>query len=100
MEDERRTDALTQFIAFINQFAVQNPGCSKDAVSKATAAKFALRKERSAYAGPYFSVRFSTASSSSFSNVVISLSALSKYDRLPFVICIARPTGIQLLLAN
>jgi len=100
MEDEVRTDALAQLAAFVNQFSADHPGCSKNAVANATAAHFALRQERSVFAGHHFSVRFSTASGASFSNVVISLSALRKYDHLPFVICIVRPTGIQLLLAN
>ncbi len=100
MDDEQRTKALARLCNFIQRFTQANPGCSKDVVAKAVATEFGLQKERSVYAGDHFSVRFSTASGASFSNVVISLSALSKYDHLPFVICIVRPTGVQLLLAN
>lgn len=50
--------------------------------------------------GPTFAIRFSSASGASFSNVVTSLSKLHTVDRLPFVVCIIRPAGIELLLAN
>ena len=45
--------------------------------------KFNLTRDRSVYYSEYFSVRFSYSSSSGFSNTVISLSNLQKYDDLP-----------------
>ncbi|MGD0898482.1 MAG: hypothetical protein ABR915_11640 [Thermoguttaceae bacterium] len=102
MEDENQagTNPLSQLVAFLRQYAREHPGCTKDALAKATAARFGLTRERSVYTGRDFSVRFSTASGASFSNVVISLSALKKYDHLPFVVCVVRPNGVQPLLAN
>ena len=52
------------------------------------------------YASTDFSIRFSEAAAASFANTVIGLSTLQKYDHLPFVVCVVRPSGVQLLLAN
>lgn len=38
--------------------------------------------------------------SKSFSNSVIGLSTLRRYDHAPFVVCVVRPLGVELLLAN
>jgi hypothetical protein len=101
MEDKQgRKDALNALAAFVQQFASQHPRCSKDAVATAVARQFGLRTERCVYIGPDFAVRFSKASGPSFSNTVLSLSVLRKYDHLPFVVCVVRSTGVQLLLAN
>ncbi len=102
MEGEKHasTNPVSELVAFLRQYSQEHPGCAKDALAKATANYFALVKERSVYTGPDFSIRFSTASGASFSNVVISLSAIKKYDHRPFVVCVVRPHGIQPLLAN
>ncbi len=100
MEDELRIAALARLVESVQRFANANPGSSKDVVARAVAAEFELKRDRSVFAGQHFSVRFSTASGKSFSNVVLSLSAIRKYDQLPFVVCVVRPSGIQLLLAN
>ena len=62
--------------------------------------KFGLTKDRSVYYSEYFSVRFSFSSSISFSNTVISLSNLQKYDDLPFIVCLVTPGKNILYLAN
>ena len=49
---------------------------------------------------PDYAFRFSEANTGSFSNVVLSLSALQNYDALPFVICIVRPDRLDFRLAN
>ncbi|OHB69128.1 MAG: hypothetical protein A2V70_10870 [Planctomycetes bacterium RBG_13_63_9] len=102
MEGEKQAgvNPLSQLVAFLREYARKHPGCTKDALAKATATRFGLVKERSVYAGSDFSIRFSTASGASFSNVVISLSALKKYDHLPFIVCVVRPSGVQPLLTN
>jgi hypothetical protein len=45
-------------------------------------------------------MRFSEARTGSFSNTVLSLSALKAYDQNPFVIVVARPDRVDFLLAN
>ncbi len=91
---------LNDLASFLPDFASRHPGCTKEAISKATADHFSLTKKRSVYTCPSFSIRFSTAKKASFSNVVLSLSVLREYDHLPFIVCVVRPTGVELLLAN
>jgi hypothetical protein len=92
--------SLNDVISFIEDFASTHPGCTKETVSKATAEHFSLKKQKSIYTCSSFSIRFSTAKKASFSNVVLALSALQKHDHLPFIVCVVRPTGVELLLAN
>jgi hypothetical protein len=97
---ERRKVELAALAAFVDKQAQAHPGCSKDAVAQAVAERFHLDVKRSVYFGADFAVRFSSAAGQSFSNTVLSLSALRDYDHLPVVVCVVRPAGIQLLLAN
>lgn len=62
--------------------------------------KFKFTKDRSVYYSEYFSVRFSFSTSTGFSNTVISLSNLQKYDGLPFVVCLVTPKKNILYLTN
>lgn len=62
--------------------------------------KFNLTRDRSVYYSGNFSVRFSSSSSNSFSNTVISLSNLQKYDHLPFFVCLVTPEENRLYIAN
>lgn len=91
---------LAELTAFLENYVQNHPGCAKDELARATAAQFGLQKERSVYFRLEFAIRFSSASGASFSNVVLSLSALRKYDHTPFLVCVFRPTGIELLMAN
>ncbi len=91
---------LADLVSFLETYSQNHPSCSKDELARVATAHFHLNKERSVYFCPEFAIRFSSASGPTFSNVVISLSALRKYDHTPFLICIVRPTGIELLLAN
>lgn len=91
---------LSEVIDFIRDFRVRHPTSSKEQVASATAETFHLKKDRSVYACGDFALRFSTASGASFSNVVLSLSALCKYERIPFVVVIIRPGTTEFLLAN
>lgn len=96
----RAEDPVASVVEYLQNYAEGHPGCSKDELARATAQEFELTQERSVYCRPEFALRFSTASGSSFSNVVLSLSALQKYDHTPFIVCVVRPSGLQLLLAN
>ncbi len=93
-------ESFSELISFLKSYSDCHRGCSKSEISKATAEHFSLKRARSVYYCPDFTLRFSSASRSSFSNVVLSLSALQKYDRIPFIVCVVRPTGVELLLAN
>lgn len=61
---------------------------------------FRLVKDRSVYYGGWFAIRFCKAASFHFSNTVLSLSALHKYDNIPFIVCLVTPDKNYLLLAN
>lgn len=92
--------ALTKLISFLRSYANNHPRCSKFELANVTASHFGLRQSRSVYHCPDFAIRFSVASGTSFSNVVLSLSALRKYDKKPFIVCVVRPKGVEPLMAN
>ena len=56
--------------------------------------------ERSVFVGNGFALRLCEANTLSFSNVVLSLSALQKHDRAAVVICVVRPDRLDFRLAN
>ena len=62
--------------------------------------EFSLTKDRSVFYTDAFAIRFSSSKSTSFSNTVISLSNLQKYDDFPFVVCLNTPNKNYLFLAN
>ena len=72
----------------------------KATLSKQTQQKFALIKDRSVYYSSHLAIRFSSTRSNSFSNTVVALSTLQKYDELPFIACQVTPTKNILYLAN
>lgn len=88
---------LNQFIEFIKN----NDGIGNKAKLASLAVdKFVLTKDRSAYYCNSFAVRFSQSSSGGFSNTILSLSKLQKYDNLPFLVCLVTETENKLFLAN
>ena len=97
---QTKAPSLSELISFLGSYAAANPGCNKKELAAATAKRFGLSPQRVVYSCPNFAIRFSTASGSSFSNTIVSLSTLRNYDHIPFVVCIVRPQGIELLLAN
>lgn len=93
-------EILNELTSFVYSYSAQHPGCSKSEIAEATASRFKLKRARSVFFRPEFSIRFSTAKGTSFSNVVLSLSALRNYDQAPFIVCVVRREDVQLLLAN
>ena len=90
-------DSLQRFAAFI----AENNGINdKTQLSRLVAEKFALTTDRSVFYCADFAVRFSSAAKPSFSNTVLSLSNLKKFDDRPFVVCLVTPTTNHCLLAN
>lgn len=83
------------------RFITQHDGVgNKTTLAKQVQAQFGLTKDRSVYYCDYFAVRFSYSASGAFSNTVISLSKLQKYDALPFIACLVTPDKNTLFLAN
>ena len=87
---------------FVN-FAVSSdcPQNDKEKVKKAIQTKFGLIRDRSVFYCNYFAIRVSFTKTKSFSNTVLSLSALQKYDKIPFfVILVSGIENNKVLLAN
>jgi hypothetical protein len=88
---------------FVNFVISEAPSHNKKIVEDAVCRAFNLVKDRKVYHNDCFAVRFSysKSSSSSFSNTVLSLSALEKYDRIPFFVVLVRQNAENLIfLAN
>lgn len=89
-----------EFVDYIVNHAPQH---NKQVVEDDVCAHFNLTKDRKVYHNEYFAVRFSysKSASDSFSNTVLSLSALEKYDKIPFfVVLVRQPSTNLILLAN
>lgn len=76
------------------------PGTSKEDVVQTLQNTFILVKDRSVYSCPEFAIRVCSSKSHSFSNTVLSLSSLLKYDDKPFIVILDTPDGCELFLAN
>lgn len=92
--------SLSDLVDFLSEYSIAHQGSTKQEILLATVTHFELERHRKVYVGPNFAVRFSSAKGPSFSNTVLSLSALKAIDDRPFIVCIVRPTGLELLLAN
>lgn len=90
-------DAINQLADFIQS---QDGIANKQELSNLVKSKFLLTKDRSVFYNDKFAIRFSYSKSSSFSNTVISLSNLQKYDDMPFIVCLVTPVKNYLFLAN
>ncbi len=91
------SDPLDLLVSFVQQ----SDGIhDKRRLGKLVVAEFNLTRDRSVYYGPDFAIRFSSAKSSKFSNTVLSLSNLRKFDARPFVVCVTTPLTNYLFLAN
>ena len=88
---------------FVHYIIKEAPKHNKKIVEEAANRKYSFVKDRKVYHNQYFAVRFSysKSSSDSFSNTVLSLSALEKYDKIPFFVVLVRQSADNLiLLAN
>ena len=88
---------FSEFITFIES----NDGINgKFNLASLVGREFNLTNDHSVYFCDEFSVRFSSSRSCGFSNTVLSLSNLKKYDDRPFVVCLVIPEKNYLFLAN
>lgn len=72
----------------------------KSRLAAIISAQFRLTKDRSVYYCDDFAIRFSASNGPSFSNTVLSLSNLRKFDHVPFLVCLVTPTANLVFLAN
>ncbi len=88
---------INKFITFINDHhGIDN----KTSLINLLKGNFNLTKDRSVYYCDHFSFRVSSSKNKSFSNTVLSLSNLRKYDHLPFFVCLVTPEKNYLYIAN
>lgn len=79
---------------------------SKDGIGNKTnltnlaISEFNLTRDRSVFYCSSFAVRFSQSSRGGFSNTILSLSHLQKYDEIPFIVCLVTENENKLYLAN
>ena len=88
---------------FVEYVLTSAPKHNKSIVANDICSKFSLIQDRKVFHNEAFAVRFSysKSSSSSFGNTILSLSALEKYDKIPFFVVLIRQSADNLvLLAN
>ena len=90
-------DRIDQLLSIISEQSGIN---DKSILTKLIVEKFDLTKDRSVFYCNQFAIRFSSGSSRNFSNTVLSLSNLKKFDHLPFLVCLVTPRVNYVLLAN
>lgn len=90
-----------QAISFVNDIVTVAPKHDKEALVAYIVEKYHLTRDRKVYCSPYFAVRVSYSKSGSFSNTVLSLSMLQKYDKAPFFVILVKGNGDNIVyLAN
>lgn len=72
----------------------------KAKLSAIIAEEFGLIKDRSVFYCNEYAIRFCKSNSFAFSNTVLSLSNLQKFDNRPFFVCVVTPLKNHLLLSN
>ncbi len=88
-------------IAFIQDIVSIAPKHDKDALVNYIVDKYNLTKDRKVYYSPYYAVRVNYSKSGFFSNTVLSLSMLQKYDKAPFFVILVRGNNDNIVyLAN
>jgi hypothetical protein len=75
-------------------------GISKDILIAKLNKSFRLVKDRSVYSCDAFALRVCTSKTNSFSNTVLSLSALQKHDDKPFIVVLVTPSDCIAFLSN
>ena len=76
--------------SFVEDIITIAPTGDKNLIIKYVQSKYKLIKDRSVYYCSYFAVRFCYTKNSSFSNTVLSLSHLQKFDKIPFFVILVR----------
>lgn len=92
--------ALHDAVHFIQELKKAEPTADKARVQAAYAHRFDPARARSVLVGDKYALRFSEARTRSFSNTVLSLSALKNHDARPFVVVVVREGEVDFLLAN
>lgn len=90
----------TKIDVMINLIA-QNDGINdKSKLADIVSRELFLTKDRSVYYCDEFAIRFSQAKTTSFSNTVLALSNLQKFDSRPFFVCVVYQHINHILISN
>lgn len=90
---------VSEFVNYV--VSKKCPQNDKTAVKKAIQDNFSLVSDRSVFYCKYFAVRISYTKTTSFSNTVLSLSKLQRYDHIPFfVVLVSGINSNRIFLAN
>ena len=90
-------EIIEQLVDFISD---RDGNTDKSRLQNAVQEAFDLVKERSVYYCDWFAIRCCKSVSRNFGNTVLALSALHRYDDIPFIVCLVTPTRNYLMLAN
>lgn len=90
-------EIIEQLVDFISN---KDGNTDKRQLKKEVQEEFDLVKEGSVYYCDWFAIRFCKAASRNFGNTVLALSALHRYDNMPFIVCLVTPARNYLMLAN
>ena len=91
---------LSEIVSKLVRFKSENKAADKAEVERHLVAMGGFTKERPVYVGHGITVRVSEANTGTFSNTVLGLAKLQRYDSAPVVICIVRPDRLDFRLAN
>ena len=86
--------------ALISFIASHDGVADKSRLARLVTAEFNLTRDSSVYYSATYAIRFSSSRTTTFSNTVIALSMLQKYDELPFLVCQVTPSRNIVYLAN
>jgi hypothetical protein len=91
----------TQVKEFIDYIVSQKQISNKETLIQSCQKKFQLIQDRKVFHSEFFAARFCWSKNGSFSNTVLALSVLEKYDKIPFfVVLVCGNKDNQILLAN
>lgn len=94
MYNSNSIQSLVRFIKFNDGIA------SKEQLSSLVQGQFHLIRDRSVFYCKDYAIRFCSSKNKNFSNTVLSLSTLQKYDSRPFVVVLVTPKKNFMMLAN
>jgi hypothetical protein len=85
---------------FAQTIHARNPRIDKQSFAASVASHYGLTKSRSVYGADDFAIRFCYSNDAGFSNCVVSLATLAKFDDRPFLVMLFQPSGVRTFLAN
>jgi hypothetical protein len=88
---------IDMLVEFIRKYDRIN---DKSRLAKLVSDEFSLIKDGSVFYNDSFAIRFSQAMTTSFSNTVLAISKLQKFDSRPFFVCVVCPNFNYILISN